>query len=260
MCMRLALLISCLCVIVRLSLCPCICRCCLRVVCALSVCVLSARLAVCSPKCVIDTSVCACVLGVFWVCSGCVPGVFPVFSRYVPGVSTSLVPPNIMQQDVQDCIPEEIPKTDMRARTEMDSMPSLCVFVRWFMDEYPRRCGWPTATAANAAEVQEKVHEKELEKELEKPAQAALLKPTKVRATDLFNLYSDLLGRAGFDKQFQNANSLVRRLKRDFPLFQNLMKRESSGSCFVAQNMADLYEQAAELDAKYRFDLTLFGC
>jgi hypothetical protein len=103
--------------------------------------------------------------------------------------------------------------------------------------------------------VHEKVHEK--------PAQAAgeageaAVKPTKVRALDLFNLYSELLGRAGFETQFQCANSLARRLKRDFPLLDKHMTRDTSGSYFAAQNMAGLYEQAAELDAKYRFDVSL---
>jgi hypothetical protein len=48
---------------------------------------------------------------------------------------------HIMQQDVQDFNPEQIPKTDMRVRMEMDTTPSPCVFVRCFLDEYLRRSG-----------------------------------------------------------------------------------------------------------------------
>ena len=90
-----------------------------------------------------------------------------------------------------------------------------------------------------------------------KPAKPA--KPLRVRATELFTLYEQLLERAGLETQFHMANSLVRRLKGDFALFANGTSRDRSGSYFAAQNEAGLYKLAEQLDAQYRFDPTLWA-
>jgi hypothetical protein len=156
---------------------------------------------------------------------------------------------HIMQQDVRDFRPEQIPTTDMRVRMEMDSTPSLCVFVRWFLHEYLRRSGRPTAAEAGAAP--------QARNAAAKPAEPA--KPLRVRATELFTLYEQVLERAGLETQFHMANSLARRLKGDFALFAKGTSRDRSGSYFAAQNEAGLYELAEKLDAQYRFDPTLWA-
>ena len=150
---------------------------------------------------------------------------------------------HIMNQDISDFNPEDIPKTDMRKQMEQDSTPSLQVFVRWFLYEYTR------LTSSSS-------------------------KLVKIRARTLFSLYEDLLEMLGYEHtKFLCANTLCKRLKQEFPLFRVCMKRDSAGAYFLAQEEEQVQEQVQEqargqrkvtlkmtakkLDLQYRFEPAL---
>jgi hypothetical protein len=156
---------------------------------------------------------------------------------------------HIMQQDIRNFQPERIPKTDVRVQMESDSTPPLCAFVRWFLDEYLRQCGLPTASdkAANNT-VREPI--------------LLPVKARKVQASDMYNLYSELMHRAQYEVQFQCVNSFIRRIKQEFTVMSQLMARNKAGSYFVAldaKNMTLVYQQAAEIDTMYRFDVAVLN-